>query len=164
MMSSKVRSPAACWPDGRCPAREHPGFYWRKGATLSTLELTDSHGTFPPGMGVECGDGAARDSSGHIVGPARQNHGHPRAEHDPGGLSRGEKALLFDEYVAGLHVGNEQDVGIASDRGPVIWPRSAILQSMGQLNCVLQDIDLVLQRRNDVHRGIGDQQQLGVSW
>jgi hypothetical protein len=55
---------------------------------------------FPPGMGVECGDAAARDSSAHIVGPARQNDGHPRAEHDAGGLSLGEKALLFDDGMA----------------------------------------------------------------
>lgn len=69
---------------------------------------------------------------------------------------------------------------------PVIWPRSAILHSaahpvwtgflvdrfncrqngdfgfgnaddMRQINGILDDVDLVFQRRRDVDRGIGDQ-------
>ena len=75
----------------------------------------------------------------------------------------------------------------------MIWPRSAILhraaasivdgtfgltvsialrmatrtsvsaQRMGEVDRVLHDVDLVLQGRRDVHRGVGDDQRVGMA-
>ena len=63
-------------------------------------------------------DRAAGNPRPDAVGAAGQDDRHPGAEHEPGAVGIGEEAELLGEDVAGLEIGNEQDVRIARDLRP----------------------------------------------
>jgi len=58
--------------------------------------------------GAEAGDG--------VVGAACQHDRNPRAEHDSGHFRVGEIDELLGQHVAGIDVGDDEDVGLAGDR------------------------------------------------
>src|SRR5215204_4063879 len=65
------------------------------------------------GMGDQDRDGATRDAGSDTVGTTRQDNRHPRAQYETGAVRVGEEAELLGEYVAGLEIGHEENVGIS---------------------------------------------------
>ena len=67
-------------------------------------------------MRIECRYRAGSHSRARRIRARRQNDGHPGAEHNPGTICLGEIEILR-QHVAGLEVGNEQDLCPACDLG-----------------------------------------------
>jgi hypothetical protein len=100
----------------------------RLGSTEASIEDDNGVGQGPrlpcrqPGLGApRLGhQGHHRDggeTGAHAVGAAGQHDGHPRAEHDAGGVGVGEVLELLGHHVAGLQVRQQQDVSPARHRG-----------------------------------------------
>src|SRR5512132_3153573 len=92
------------------------------------------------------GERAGREACVDAVGPAGQDDRHAGADDDPRRLGVRHEYQLLHQHVAGLEIRHHQDVTMPlvfaasssmalskasgpSIRPPLIWPRSAILQS-----------------------------------
>ncbi len=71
---------------------------------------------FGPGLHHQHRQRAGRDACEGTISPACEDYRHARAYHQPGGLRIAELLQLLGEHVAGLHVGGDQDVGLACRR------------------------------------------------
>ena len=72
---------------------------------------------FAAGMGRQNSDGATRDAGTDAIGAAGQDDGHSGAEDEAGAVRVCQECELFREHVAGFEVRDEQNVGIAGNRG-----------------------------------------------
>src|SRR5215217_7181510 len=132
--------------DARRPGVEHEG-HGNHGSHLWKSELR------PLGFGDQGRHRAGCEAGDLGVSAARQDDGHAGTQHDPGRIRIGQEGQAPGQHVAGFEVGDDKDVGLPATgdlmfliwaaprsmalsraRGPsrmppVIWPRSAILQS-----------------------------------
>ena len=73
-------------------------------------------GLGPAGVGVERRDGAGGEAGPHAVGARGEHDRHAGAEDDAGGVGVGEEGQVLRQHVAGLEVGDDEDLAVAGDR------------------------------------------------
>ena len=67
-------------------------------------------------VGVDRRDRAGGEAGADAVGARREDDRHAGAEHDAGGVGMGEEGQVLRQHVAGLEVGDDEDLGVAGDR------------------------------------------------
>ena len=68
------------------------------------------------GLGQQGGHGAGGEPRAHAVGTAGQHDGYLGTGDDAGGLGICHEDQLLRQHVAGLQVGNQQDVRLTGNR------------------------------------------------